>query len=98
MRDRRPHSLKTNRSGTAIPSTDLFAIMETPMMLYKLTMATTGHGHKPTRQIVAPDIETAIRAVRETLDKHERDAPVRWVETITHVDLVANKHITDSCK
>lgn len=64
--------------------------MEKQLFLYKLTMADVGHGHNPSRQIVAPDIETAIKAVRETLDKYERNAPVCWAETITHVDLVAN--------
>lgn len=67
-------------------------------MLYKLTLADVGHGHCPTRQIVAPDIETAIKAIRETLDKRERGAPVRWVETITHVDLVVMPEIKDAIR
>ena len=72
--------------------------MGKPMFLYKLTMAEVGHGHKPSRQIVAPDIETAIKVVRETLNQYERDAPVCWVETITHVDLVANSAIVKSAE
>ena len=44
--------------------------------------------------IIEVDIETAIKVVRETLNQYERDAPVCWVETITHVDLVANTAIT----
>jgi len=61
--------------------------------LYKLTGSTSGHGHKPERLIVAPDIVTAIHAFYLSLDTFEKsqNVEVRWVETLSHVDLIATK-------
>jgi hypothetical protein len=63
--------------------------MEDRLKLYKITFYTVGHGHKPTLQIVAPDVETAINKAREMNDKEWEGARVGWCDTITFVDGVA---------
>lgn len=64
------------------------------LRLYKITMADIGHGHCPSKQIVAPDVETAIKAMKASLGQYDLDRAgnpvgVIAVDTITHVDLVA---------
>jgi len=58
-------------------------------MLYKLTFATVGHGHQPTKQIAAPDIEQAIKKAREMVGAEWQEVPCVWAETITYIDGIA---------
>jgi glutamate dehydrogenase/leucine dehydrogenase len=65
------------------------------MRLYKITMDHVGHGHCPSKQIAAPDVETAIKVMKQNLDKYHtnRDGTpvdVIAVDTITHIDYIAN--------
>ena len=65
------------------------------LRLYKITMDHVGHGHCPIKQIAAPDVETAIAAMKQSLDKYDvgkdgKPVGVIAVDTITHIDIIAN--------
>ena len=55
--------------------------------LYKITCKADPHGGKATLQIAAKDIDSAIAKAREMHD--EFDGPIHWVETVTHIDAIA---------
>ena len=65
------------------------------LRLYKITMDHVGHGHCPHKQIAAPDVETAIEAMKQSLDRYDvgkdgKPVGVIAVDTITHIDIIAN--------
>lgn len=70
------------------------------MRLYKITMDDVGHGHCPSKQIAAPDVETAIEAIKQRLGKYDvgkdgKPTRVVAVHTITHIDIIATSSICD---
>lgn len=74
---------------------------EAMLRLYEIVLDHTGHGNYPTRTVVAPDIDTAIAAVRKDLQHSALDQegnPVPAIKAnmlITKVDLIALNKIKE---